>query len=104
VLQNSNIGTWPADSRTMFKDEDPIKIDDDGNLVGYVALTEPTEVKFLVAEKGAGDGVYDLKTGKDISAEGKSKVLNSRQVSGGYLAHAFSPRHCAVSCQVLSRT
>ena len=58
----------------MFKDDDPIKIDDDGNLVGYVPFTEPTEVRFSVTETEPGDGVYDLKTGAEISGEGGYKV------------------------------
>lgn len=74
VMQNSNLGTWPAESRTMFKDDDPIKIDDEGNLVGYVPFTEPTDVRFSLTEKESDDGVYDLKTGAEISGQGGYKV------------------------------
>ncbi len=74
VMQNANVGIWPAESRTMFKDDDPIQIDNDGNLVGYVALTEPTEVRFSLTEMETGQGVYDLKTGEEISGEGGYKV------------------------------
>ena len=71
VIQNSNVGTWPADSRYMFKDEDPIHIDNAGNLVGYTPYTEARRVPFSVSEKSAEDGVYDLKTGTLLSdAEG----------------------------------
>lgn len=70
VIQNYNVGTWPADSRYMFQDDDPIQIDDAGNLVGYVPFTTPMDVHFSLAEVGPGQGVYDLKTGAEIPGDG----------------------------------
>ena len=69
VVHNANIGTWPGESRRMFKDDDPIKIDDEGNLVGYTSFTEAMDAKLLRTDEDGENGVYDLKTGKEIVAK-----------------------------------
>jgi len=78
VIQNSNVGTWPANSRYKFEDDDPIRIDDEGNLVGYKPFTKPMDVHFSLVDtklaKAPGEGVYDLKTGKEIPADGGYKI------------------------------
>ena len=78
VIQNSNVGTWPANSRYKFEDDDPIRIDDEGNLVGYKPFTKPMDVHFSLVDtklaKAPGQGVYDLKTGKEIPADGGYKI------------------------------
>lgn len=66
VLQNCNIGTWPGDSRYMFNDDDPIRIDDNGNLADFKPLTQPTDVHFTLPERAPDQQVYDLKSGHEI--------------------------------------
>ena len=66
VLHNANVGTWPCNSRYMFKDDDQIVIDGKGNLVGYSAFTEPVTAVFQVTEKMAANQVYDLLSGSEI--------------------------------------
>ena len=71
VIQNSNIGAWPADSRYRFNDDDPIQIDDAGNLVDYKPFTEALNVPFSLKDKKPDDHVYNLKTGTEIPADGE---------------------------------
>ncbi len=66
VLHNSNVGTWPGESRYLFQEDDPIQIDDSGNLVGYVPFSEAMEVRFTRTDENSEHHVYDLKTGKEI--------------------------------------
>jgi hypothetical protein len=69
VVQNSNVGTWPANSARFFKESDDVRIDDNANLVGYKAFTEPMQVHFKLTTPAEGaTGVYDLSTGKKLSA------------------------------------
>jgi hypothetical protein len=70
VIQNSNIGAWPANSRYRFSDDDPIQIDDAGNLVGYTPFTEAFDVRFSLKDNESAEHVFDLKTGTEIPADG----------------------------------
>jgi len=74
VIQNSNIGTWPANSRYRFNEDDPIQIDDTGNLVGYTPFTEAIDVHFSLKDKESDQCVYNLNTGTEIPADGGYKV------------------------------
>ena len=74
VVQNSNVGTWPAESRYMFTDDDPIQIDDAGNLVGYTPNTVAFDAHVSLKDNETGDHVFDLKTGAEISDNGGYKI------------------------------
>lgn len=77
VLQNSNVGTWPHNSRYSFKATDQIYIDDEGNLVGYIPYKEPLDVHFSFSDTNLDmqTGVYDIKSGKELLKEaGEYKV------------------------------
>ncbi|MGB8226093.1 MAG: hypothetical protein WCE45_04365, partial [Sedimentisphaerales bacterium] len=68
VIQNSNVGTWPHNSRYIFKPSDMIYIDDEGNLVDYVPYKEPLAVhfSFVGANPDTQSGVFDIKSGKEL--------------------------------------
>jgi hypothetical protein len=68
VIQNSNVGTWPGNSAQFFKDSDDVRIDDDGNLVGYQPAGQPLEVHFTVKD-GKAD-VFDVRTGAKLPQSG----------------------------------
>jgi len=75
VLHNANVGTWPGNSHYVFKEDDRIYINDEGELEGYQPFREPLSVRFFIGEKLAEktdsiDGLFDLVarqkiTGKD---------------------------------------
>ena len=67
VIQNSNVGTWPANSASFFKDSDDIRIDDHGNLVGYKPFDEPLVIHFNLAANDTSSDVYDLRSGKKLT-------------------------------------
>ncbi|MHB9139077.1 MAG: hypothetical protein ACYC4Q_06715 [Victivallaceae bacterium] len=69
VIHNGNTGKWPADSRAFFKDEDDIRIDDEGNMVGYVPFKDPMKVSFSVSGKDEKEDVYDLASGLAIKPD-----------------------------------
>lgn len=69
VIQNSNIGTWPANSRYLFHEDDPIQINDAGNLVGYRPLTKAWDVHFSLDHQEPDQHVFDLNTGSEIMAD-----------------------------------
>lgn len=68
VVQNSNVGTWPHNSRYFFKDSDEIYIDDKGNLVGYVPYKNPLDVhiSFRDADVAKRTRIFDIETGKEL--------------------------------------
>jgi len=77
VIQNSNVGSWPHNSRYFFKDSDQIRIDDEGNFVDYVPFNKPMDVHFsFVDSEVARQGkVYDIKSGKElVGKKGKYTV------------------------------
>ena len=67
VIYNANIGTWPGGSAATFKDSDDVRIDDDGNLVGYKPFDQPLPVHFSLKNAAANAGVYDVKTGSSLT-------------------------------------
>jgi len=71
VLQNSNVGTWPHNSRYSFKTTDKIYIDDEGNMVGYIPYKKPLDVHFSFIDMNMGmqTGVFDIKSGKELLKE-----------------------------------
>jgi hypothetical protein len=69
VLQNSNVGTWPGESRYIFKESDPIFINDEGSLVGFVPFRKPMDISFVVKQSDSNNKVFDIKTGKEISGK-----------------------------------
>ena len=70
VVQNSNVGTWPANSKHFFDENDPIYIDDEGNLEGYVPATGAMGVNIAFDNPGESTGVYDIATGEQIIGAG----------------------------------
>ncbi len=70
VVQNGNVGKWPAASRHFFKENDPISIDDDGNLSGYVPRKEPMLVSVKFDKPKNRTSVFDIITGEEIPGIG----------------------------------
>ena len=64
VIHNANVGTWGANSRYFFKEDDDIKLDGEGRIIGYKPFTEPFSVDFTLSNPT--DKVFDFKTGKEI--------------------------------------
>ena len=74
VIHNANVGTWGARSRHFFLEKDDIKIDSEGNLIGYKPFKEPVAVEFTLKDPSV--AVFDFKTGKQIpTKDGKGSVL-----------------------------
>lgn len=101
VLHNANVGSWPPDSGRefkdsdvvadrnlvgswrQFKDDDPIYIDDDGNLIGYVPLKAPLKFQFSLKNDVPGNQkVFDLRTGQEITKQGAGYDLSIEPGSG----------------------
>ena len=73
VIHNANVGTWGANSRYFFKEDDDIKVDAQGNIASYKPFTTPAKVEFTL--KDPKDSVFDFKTGKKIpTVNGKGTV------------------------------
>lgn len=70
VLHNAEVGTWPGNSARFFKDTDDVRIDNDGNLVGYEAARGPREVQFTLSEAPKDAAVYNLADGKKLESAG----------------------------------
>ncbi|MBQ9771481.1 MAG: hypothetical protein IJW23_06620 [Lentisphaeria bacterium] len=64
VIHNANVGTWGANSRFFFNENDDIRIDALGNLASYKPFTEPAKVEFTLQDPNI--PVFDFKTGKQI--------------------------------------
>ncbi len=76
VLHNANVGTWPGNSRRMFKDSDPIRIDENGNLVGYKPFTKPMPVELSLVPQPAGpatsaSGIFALASEDTVRQSGE---------------------------------
>jgi len=87
VLHNANAGTWPEDSRHFFKETDNIRINDQGDMVGYTPHRDAAAVKFTIPEamtKAAGkvEGVFGLATGEEIKADDGAFVAPVKPGSG----------------------
>jgi hypothetical protein len=63
VIVDTDIGTWPCQSRHMFRDDDAISIDNDGNLTGYSPRAESRIVSFSGASN---QSVFDLSSGEEV--------------------------------------
>lgn len=69
VIHNGNTGIWPSNSKYFFGDEDDIRIDDEGNMMGYIPFKDPMKVSFTVPGEVVKELVCDLASGKVINAE-----------------------------------
>ena len=73
VIHNANVGTWGANSRYFFKEDDDIKVDALGNISSYKPFTTPAMVDFTLKDPKV--AVFDFKTGKQIPVKsGKGTV------------------------------
>ncbi len=63
LLVNSDIGTWPCQGHEPFLEDDPVRVDDEGNLDGFVPFVKAREVHFSMTEASA---IHDLKTSATI--------------------------------------
>ena len=73
VIHNANVGTWGANSRYFFNEDDDIKIDKEGHIASYKPLTAPMNVEFKL--KNPADEVFDFRSGKKINiVNGKGTV------------------------------
>ena len=71
VINNSNVGTWPGNSRDYFREDDPIYIDDEGNLLDYVPFEQPQEIHFSRVDSADNSPgrVFDIKSCAEISCD-----------------------------------
>ena len=83
VLHNANIGTWSGNSAQFFKDSDDVRIDDEGNLLGYKAFDKPLDVRFTLKDKNA--GIYDVRTAKKLTATNAQYSVSIAPGSGTLL-------------------
>ncbi len=92
VIHNANVGKWPHDSRHFFQEDDDIRIDDQGNLVGFVPFKEPTKVRFTLGDAGVSrkDKVFDLRTGEAILANNAGVFETSIPPGSGTLLYVGS--------------
>jgi hypothetical protein len=75
VIHNANVGQWPHGSRHMFRDDDLIAIDDDGNLLGYVPFDEPLPVRLSLKGPAAHRAtVFDVLSGRPLSPDPKGMI------------------------------
>ena len=74
VIHNANVGRWPHGSRHFFSPHDDIRIDEQGNFVGYVPFTEPLAVKLSVQGE---QPMFDVRTGARISGADVSTAPGS---------------------------
>jgi len=81
VVQNSNVGTWPT-NKFFFDDDDPIFIDDEGNLTGYVPFTDTMTVNIAFQAGETPVGVFDIATGTQILPQGSNYGLEILPGSG----------------------
>ena len=75
VLHNANVGTWGANSKAFFSDDDDIRVDDNATLLGYTPFTAKAEAEFTVKSAGK---VFDFATGREIElvdGKGKTEIL-----------------------------
>ncbi len=70
VIQNSNVGSWPHNSRHFFNDSDLIYIDDNANFVDYVGFTVPKTVHFSYTNPSDTNDVWDIASGSKILPDG----------------------------------
>jgi hypothetical protein len=92
VLHNANVGRWRHDSRRMFNEDDDVRIDDAGNLVGYVAFTEPAKVRFTLglAARQAGFGVFDVRNGQPLAPDANGVFSTPANPGSGTLVYVGS--------------
>ena len=67
VLYNANVGAWGANSRAFFSDKDDIRVDVNGDMIGYKPFTAKAEAEFTV--KGGGK-VFDFASGQEMKLSG----------------------------------
>jgi hypothetical protein len=66
VIHNGNVGIGPANNAYVYKETADVKIDDDGNLLGYKAFDKPMKARFEITELSENGGIYDLESGEQI--------------------------------------
>jgi len=85
VIHNGNVGTWPENSAYHFKEDADIRIDTDGNLVGYKPLSEPMEAKFEVTDLDSSNAIFDIESGNQIKNTDGGYSVNIMPGSGKLL-------------------
>ena len=85
VIHNGNTGKWPANSRYFLQDNDDIRIDDEGNMVGYIPFKDPMKVSFSVSDKGETGNVYDLASGQVINPDNGKYTIEILPGSGSLI-------------------
>ncbi len=84
VVHNGNVGTWPGNNY-MLTDDDDIRIDEEGNMIGYKPLTAAMDATLKVTELNPGDKIFDLATGKALSLDGENSCKVSVEPGSGKL-------------------
>lgn len=69
VIQNSNVGVWPNLDHAVFEYTDKIRIDDEGNLVGYQPLTQPMQIRFKLIPDDKSNKVFDIVKGERLAPD-----------------------------------
>lgn len=83
VIHNANVGTWPGDNRVMFRDDDPIAIDDEGNLVGYEPLTHSMTIHIAPSEEATEQSkIYDIRSGQELGRDDEGYKVEVMPGSG----------------------
>lgn len=80
VIHNANVGTWGANSRYFFQENDDIKTDAEGHIISYKPLTGTAAIEFTL--KDPKTTVFDFKTGKQISVNSGKGIVNVAPGSG----------------------
>ncbi len=84
VLHNADVGTWPCNSKYFFSDQDTVRIDKTGNLVGYQPKKTPAKVSFTVKTTPV-EYVFSFADGKKLNAENGCYSLEIAPGSGTFI-------------------
>jgi hypothetical protein len=84
VFQNSNVGTWPGKGARLFKEDEDIRIDDEGCFLSYTPYQEPEAVIFTLKGTYRQMEVYNLsdKTVLDKNPNDNSYTLQIKPGGG----------------------
>lgn len=66
VIHNANVGTWPYNNKYFFDKDDNVKIDSEGNLMGYAPYNKPLEISFTTQRDDTQLAIYNLANGEKI--------------------------------------
>lgn len=67
VIHNADVGNWAYDSKYFFDAKDPISIDEEGQLSGYIPNTKPRTIRFKVQLK-PGEKVFSFADKAELTA------------------------------------